>query len=130
MASTRQMNFRVRSAQNLQEVDFPRRCEGELVPTPELFGPAAIFPPVLTVYEVSRLLRMSVDSVRRIDRALLPCMTRGAGRWALYALSDVLAYVCKAARSQGSELDIKGRQQLIGEILGSARGRSRKGTSS
>jgi hypothetical protein len=97
---------------------------------PELFGAAAIFPPVMTVFDVARLLRMNFDSVRRIDRSELPYLDRGAGKWTLYLREDVLEYVRRRAHEQSHELDFKGRRQVIGEVLGSARGRSRKGTSS
>ena len=96
---------------------------------PELLGTAAIFPPVLTVFDVARLLRMNVDGVRRIDRSELSYLDRGAGKWALYLREDVLEYVRRRAHEQSRELDFKDRQRLVGEIVGSARGRSRKGTS-
>jgi hypothetical protein len=41
----------------------------------------------------------------------------------------VLEYVRRRAHEQSRELDFKDRQRLVGEIVGSARGRSRKGTS-
>lgn len=129
MLRTRSTSFRALDARTPQEQPFAPEAEGSprtngRASGAELLGSEAVFPPVLTVYEVARLLRMNVDSVRRIDRALLPYMHGGAGKWALYALSDVLAYVCKSARTQSGELDFKDQHELIGEILGSARGRS------
>lgn len=96
---------------------------------PELLGPEAIFPPVMTVVEVARLLRMNVDTVRRIDRSELAPAVTGVGKWALYLLEDVLAYVRRLAQAESRELNFKGRRELIDQIAGSARGRSRKGTS-
>lgn len=49
---------------------------------------------VLTVDEVASLLKMSVDSVRRIDFTALPHTgRRGAGRNALYLRENVLQYL-------------------------------------
>lgn len=129
MLRTRNTMLRVLDARTPLDLAFANEAVAEEGPNglasgAELRGADAVFPPVLTVYEVARLLRMNVDSVRRIDRTLLPYMHGGAGKWALYALSDVLAFVCTGARAQSREMDFKDRGELIGEILGSARGRS------
>jgi hypothetical protein len=86
--------------------------------------------PVLSVRHVASMLHMSVDGVYRMPRTALPYMHRGAGKYRLYLLEDVIAYVRRCTREQSADMNSKARQQLIGEIIGSARGRSRKGTSS
>ncbi len=130
---TGQRKLRALAARDPQAVAFGEETATEMpsgrASGPELLGIAAIFPPVMTVFDVARLLRMNVDSVRRIDRSELSPAKHGVGKWGLYLLEDVLDYVRRRAHEQPGKLDTKARRQVIDDVIGSARGRSRKGTS-
>ena len=62
---------------------------------------------VLSIFDVERILRCSVDTVRRIPRTELPARD-GPGKHLLYLRSDVLRYVAArpvAGASVGPEPD-------------------------
>jgi len=132
MLRNRKPVLRVVGAQNPQNLAVADEALPEEGPNgrasgAELRGSDAVFPPVLTVYEVARLLRMNVDSVRRIDRSVLPYMHGGAGKWALYVLEDVMAYVRRCSRLQSPNKNSHGGPDQLDLIADSVRGRFRNG---
>lgn len=54
--------------------------------------PEVIDQDILTVDQVAKLLRCSVDTVRRIPREELPAY-QGPGKWVLYLRADLIQYL-------------------------------------
>ncbi len=88
---------------------------------------------VLSAQEVALLLRMSVDSVRRIDYSALPHTGRnGAGRNALYLREDVLEYlrnlISAEKEAHSSNMNSEVIENQIDQISDGVRRRPSKGS--
>jgi len=82
MTDTQPKTSRMEYAERLTEAYIRRK--------PSRLGP--VVGEILDVVEAAAMLRCSIDTVRRIPDAMLPCRS-GPGKCVLYLREDVLRYV-------------------------------------
>ena len=90
-------------------------------------------PDIWTVEDVAKRLRMSVDSVRRIDFSLLPHTGRaGVGRHTLYMRENVLRYIRQLTNAEiearNANLNSQALENQIDTVADDVRGRSSEGS--